>query len=129
MNPADKFNRFLDFINEASLEHLPNTAILYRGDDSVIRSVEVHIDPELFSILSRKEQSALMDCVLQELIQRTHASSALFATEGPGVLALHYESATQGLSGVYQILRDGGAIRVKPVAPTPTASRFKDFFL
>jgi hypothetical protein len=92
--------------------------------------VEFVFDPELYPILSESEQRFYTDAAVQELIQRTHASSALFACELPGCVYIYYEAASGGLGGKYPVVRDGGALRLSPITPHATDNpRFKEFFL
>jgi hypothetical protein len=130
MNALDKLNRFAAFINDSALATLPQTMVFYRSDDAVIRAVEMSADRELFSLLSEAEKMTYMTTVMQELIQRTHASSALFASEIKRTVFLRYESPQEAWNGIYPIVRDGGAIRLTAPTITPdTQIKFKDFFL
>lgn len=130
MNPTEKMDRFAAFVNDSALEHLPHTVILYRSDDTVIRTTHFDLDRELLHLLTPREQSRYVDAILRELIQRAHASSALFACEIQGAILLRHESAAGGLNGTYPIVRDGGAIRIKDATiSTAHKPRFKEFFL
>lgn len=151
MNANQQIERFINYVNEASIPQIPRTAILYRNDGTPILATEVPLDPEVLRILSAKETSDYGILSVGELIQRSHASASLLAhiiTITPKVrtllskainltgvpdgeiLAVNYESPTEVEMRAYPVTRDAGAMRLTTFAITQRPKAYlRSYFL
>lgn len=139
MDAASQIERFIKYINEASIPTIPRTAVLYHRDGAPILATEVPLDTEVLRILTAKEASDYGILAVGELIQRSHASASLLAhiiTVNPKVrkyiskalnlngvpdgeiLAINYESPTETELRAYPIARDAGAMRLTTFVTT-----------
>ena len=140
MDAVIQIERFIKYINEASIPTIPRTAVLYHRDGSPILATEVPLDTEVLRILTAKESSDYGILAIGELIQRSHASASLLAhliTITPKVrklisgaidlkgipdgeiLAINYESPTELELRAYPVSRDAGAMRLTTFVTTP----------
>lgn len=151
MNAVTQIERFIKYLNEASVPTIPRTAVLYRNDGTPILATEVPLDTEVLRILDPKETSDYGILSIGELIQRSHASASLLAhivTINPKVrrilsksvdltglpdgeiLAVNYESPTEVELRAYPVTRDAGAMRLTTFVITQKPKAYlRSYFL